>query len=222
MGEPWERIKGETENMYASFCVYRDMGPDRSLRSASKKYGNDGEAGRYFERLSARFNWVERARLYDDHLERERRKAMEKERLDMDIRHARIGMLGLNKAVEKLREMDANSLTASDVVRLMDISARIERLARGASTEHADHRILLQGQLQIARDIIGDPIASGHIHDAIQQLAGSSGKSGGAGVHDHERVVESGTASDRIEQEAGGHRNGQDQTPDDNDAAEAR
>ena len=65
--QPWERQKYETSRSFAAFCLYRDLGPGRSIEAAirlhagykSKKKtdGEDGSIG-----LPKIIGWRERAR----------------------------------------------------------------------------------------------------------------------------------------------------------------
>jgi hypothetical protein len=97
---PWERIthgsRIESPRAYSYFCVYRDMGPERSIpkaftlfkapRQTSSKVvtitqsSADGNAnsfirsGYWFE-LSSRFKWTKRAGAWDDDQERIKREA---------------------------------------------------------------------------------------------------------------------------------------------------
>jgi len=72
----WERQERESEKAYSYFCYYRDFGKDRSTVKVQQEFS---KSKRFMDGLSSKHNWVERARAYDDYLEREIRKANEKE-----------------------------------------------------------------------------------------------------------------------------------------------
>jgi hypothetical protein len=72
MARPWDRRKGESEEAYEAFIRYRDMAEGRSIDAV----GKEGGKGRgILERWSARYHWVERARIWDNHLQSERDRA---------------------------------------------------------------------------------------------------------------------------------------------------
>jgi hypothetical protein len=90
---------------------------------------------------SSRYRWVERAELHDDFQERLARRAREKDRIAMLDRHARLGMLGQSLALDSLRkrlqeaqEDPTKTLSTQDATRLLDVSVKVERLARGEPT----------------------------------------------------------------------------------------
>jgi hypothetical protein len=138
--QPWDRQVGESSKAYSHLCIYRDMGVSRSLRHMAGLPGCTS-VRRQLNRWSSRWRWVERCQRYDDHLERQARLEQEKERKDMAKRHAKIAILGQTlvvKSTEKLiAEVEDGSrrATASDISRLLDVSVRVERLARGEPTE---------------------------------------------------------------------------------------
>jgi hypothetical protein len=55
-----QRLKGEPAKAFAAFCIFRDLGPRRSLREYIANKG-----GRHWPRWSAQWNWVERASQFD-------------------------------------------------------------------------------------------------------------------------------------------------------------
>jgi hypothetical protein len=92
-----EREKGETESAWTSYLAYRDLGPERTLEAANQT-GTKGvpKTLSSLKKLSTRWRWVERARSWDNHLQRERDRiavqqaaTWEKRRLDdLEILHA--------------------------------------------------------------------------------------------------------------------------------------
>lgn len=81
---PWDQQPGESRGQYAKFCAYRDLGPARNLEDAARAYTplqkparprTRPPKGDDWSKLRTRWRWVERARAYDAHLERERRRA---------------------------------------------------------------------------------------------------------------------------------------------------
>ncbi len=136
MRESWERLKGESSKAYAHFCLYRDLGPERSLR----KLIEDGKATvkqRRLEHWSAHNRWVDRAQAYDDELERQLRAKNEKARKEMAERHARLALAGQNILVQQLNAWSQAppQLSPSEAARWLDVLVKIERLARGEPTE---------------------------------------------------------------------------------------
>jgi hypothetical protein len=67
----WHRMARESEEAHVAFLTYRDMGTDRSIEAASRKHTKSLQN---FKELSARHNWVERSRSWDNYLQRERDK----------------------------------------------------------------------------------------------------------------------------------------------------
>jgi len=136
----WDRQPRETSRAYELFCGYRDLGTERSLRKL--KQGTNGAPNvNRLKRLSTRWNWVERCERYDDYLEQQDRLQQEKERREMRKRHAKIAVLGQNIVVREMESLIAkgqsggSQLTPSDVARLMDVTVKVERLARGEPTD---------------------------------------------------------------------------------------
>lgn len=67
--KPWERQPKESEEAYAAFLAYRDMGPGRTLEGAGKLLE---KSWKHFGHYSSRWRWVERCEAWDNHLQRER------------------------------------------------------------------------------------------------------------------------------------------------------
>lgn len=136
----WDRLPGESSKAYHHFCLYRDMSIDRSLRRM-EKLDACGSVRRQLNRWSSRWRWVERCQQYDEYLEYQLRTQQEKERREMSKRHAKIAMLGQNILVKGMEELLAkvqsgqHNLAPSELARLMDVSVKVERLARGEPTE---------------------------------------------------------------------------------------
>lgn len=151
----WERQKGESQRAYEAFAIYRDMGPSRSLAKVAKKLG---KAISLIERWSRKWNWVERAALYDDELDRQYRAEQEEERKKMAERHAKQAMMIQNKIVQRLQTLDPNQLSPSDLIRWFDIAVKVERLARGQSTEIT--KLEHNGQVSVNNDYITQRILS--------------------------------------------------------------
>lgn len=75
MSQPWERREGETSKAFAAFCVYRDMGPERSIDKVSAKYQ---KSVALLNRWCQANDWPRRATSYDDHMDAVRRSGREK------------------------------------------------------------------------------------------------------------------------------------------------
>lgn len=83
--EVWERQECDTDKSYRAFCIYRDLGPMRSLEAAERAYREWGDRGEkmgpstLFERWSSKGKWSDRVKAFDIFQERERRSNQTKE-----------------------------------------------------------------------------------------------------------------------------------------------
>jgi hypothetical protein len=139
MSQPWERRSHESSKSFRHFCIYRDMGPGRSLAKAA---GESGVRVGLLERFSAKWEWVARVTAYDDELDRQKRESNEAERRSMADRHARLAMLIQSAAIDQTRKWleevqasDKPIWTPDQLNRIMATSVQIERVARGEPSE---------------------------------------------------------------------------------------
>jgi hypothetical protein len=136
----WDRQLRETSRSYELFSVYRNLGPQRSLAKARESSSGMPSIPR-LKVLSVRWNWVDRARKYDDYLEHQERFQQEKERREMRKRHAKMAVLAQNIAVEGLKNLLAKvqggeqGVAPADLTRLLEAGVKVERLSRGESSD---------------------------------------------------------------------------------------
>jgi hypothetical protein len=155
MSVPWEQLPGESSKAYAAFAIYRDLGPRRSLEEASRLYhnktpesatptagGRRREASGQIRRWAGRWDWVARARAWDQELERIKRHQQVEAVAEMAERHAKEALMLQNKAVERLRLLRPEELVPRDTLSFLIEAAKLERLARGEPTERVaeEHR----------------------------------------------------------------------------------
>lgn len=128
----WDRLDNETTKQYEAFCVYRDMGQDRSLRAVAEKL-NKSET--LMGRWSGKNQWVERSTAWDDEKERIEREIAQKEQIKairaMRKRQAESGYALQIKGLKGLEKLPLDELSAQDIVKLVVEGAKLERIGRG-------------------------------------------------------------------------------------------
>lgn len=148
--EPWERQEGEGPEAFEAFSVYRDMGPTRSIRAACRHIG---KARSLLGEWSVKWSWAIRATAYDVDVAKrsalEQKDAAEKARK----KHATIGSLLQQKALQALQDLDAGRLKPSDLIRMMELGVRMERDALGLATGRFE--IIGVGQQSQVADVSG-------------------------------------------------------------------
>lgn len=137
---PWEVQPSETERAYNAFCVYRDLGPRRTLVKTARIYYDLGENAdvpgtspklRQIKTWSATYGWVGRAHAWDIHVDEEARLDQIEAVKEMRKRHAAVANMTLGKAAERLRTAPTETLSIADAARLLDLAVKVERMARG-------------------------------------------------------------------------------------------
>jgi hypothetical protein len=177
---PWERQPGESSRAFGAFCVYRDLGPRRSLRAAAEKYYQRSSLAvlRQCNTWSSAFRWVERASAWDRHLDAEARRAQEEARRDMAERQAREARALQAKAVERLKVLRPEELGPADVLRYFVEAAKLERLALGEPEAVQRQEVTGRGGSPL-RFSLEDAVAAAREleeseHDAVQRRGGTT------------------------------------------------
>lgn len=138
---PWERRENESTKAYEAFCIYRDMGRERSLAKVSEK---QQKSGSLIGRWSRENDWVNRAAKWDDEQERIEREIAQKEQAkairDMRARHAKLAEAMLMKAARGLARIPDDEIKPVDVSRMVDIASKLERISRGDVGEVIEER----------------------------------------------------------------------------------
>lgn len=75
----FERMPGEPPKAFSAFRMYRDMGSTRTLENVRISLGKPPVYAAMLEQWSTKYEWVERAGLYDAYLDAKEREAREAE-----------------------------------------------------------------------------------------------------------------------------------------------
>jgi hypothetical protein len=185
--EPGDRIDGEGQKAFEAFRAYRDLGPTRSLAQVAQGLG---KSRTIVARWSAEFAWVERVAAWDDYadrLDRERDLAERREaRRRMLEDHARAGRALVQVGAQALANYDASDperaadarrridcMTAAEAARLMEAGSKMERLARGETSERVDMREAMKwvdGFLEVALTYVPVDAQDAFLADVDAQL----------------------------------------------------
>lgn len=84
---PWERQKTETPKAYEAFCLYRDMGPQRTLRAVGEQLA---KTHAIISRWSSAYGWAERVRAWDSMPVLKTEQAYEDMARDIAAQHKRL------------------------------------------------------------------------------------------------------------------------------------
>lgn len=147
----WERQQNESSKAYSVFCVYRDLGPERSQEKTIEKLPKK-RVIKTVANWASKFNWVARCQAYDDYLERKKREEREKAILDMVERHTKEATALQQKGLEMLRTLIVEDGKWQDAWRLIIEGAKLERLSRGEPTEIGKQEISLPAIVEVMVD----------------------------------------------------------------------
>jgi hypothetical protein len=138
--KPTDPQPREPGTSFAGFVLYREMPSDRrSLREVACRLGRSESL---VERYSSRWNWVERARVWDRDQVRLSSQAQARAAADWVDRHAEEGrklqifaMAALNKYIDRDgdgRIIGVRNVPLRDALLMMKLGSQIERAAAGA------------------------------------------------------------------------------------------
>lgn len=82
--KPYDRQPNETDKSWAAFCIYRDMGGERSLEKLGQKLGK--RSLRFLYVWCSRYKWVDRCRVFDNEELQRQSIALRQTRLDRQLK----------------------------------------------------------------------------------------------------------------------------------------
>ena len=126
--DPWEQQNGEGAKAFEAFCIYRDLGPSRSLAKVAKRLG---KSNTLIERWSAAYDWVNRCNAWDLEQDRVARQQQLDEIKKMRKRHAAVAQKALEKIAEALEMIDTTRMGSAGMASLMETASKLERISRG-------------------------------------------------------------------------------------------
>ncbi len=147
----YSRLCGETDKAFEAFRIYRDMGSERSIPKVAQQLT---KSHTLLDRWAGKYSWSTRVKAYEDYLDNLAIEGAENARREMADRHIQLSGMLQSVSTAKLEEWQKQvqawqqdpqlnqlpDLTPSDVVRLIELGIRIERLCRGESTEVVEPR----------------------------------------------------------------------------------
>jgi hypothetical protein len=162
--ELWEQQDGEGATAFNHFVYYRDMRYPRITKTVKDAQGNvttqtttemvmDGTVPyvkRSLRKVAADFGmnfrtiarqseageWVKRCEAYDAYVDRKNREVNEAAIRKMNQEHALLAQQMIRKATRRLLKLPEEEINAAELVRMVDVAVKVERLSRGESTDN--------------------------------------------------------------------------------------
>ncbi len=125
--KPWERQPGEGEKPFAAFVVYRDMEEKRSLKAVADELH---KSYTLIRRWNDNWNWQERARAFDNDLQKQQYAEAKKASRKMATRHIDIALQMQVKALQALKNLDPEKLDPKTLIVLIREATSLERANR--------------------------------------------------------------------------------------------
>lgn len=129
--EPWKRRPGESAKAFAAFVIYRDLGSERTLKKTRECLGKKSGYGRLLEKWSSAFDWVERTKIFDAHMDTKKRGSLELETAEAAKKHVEAANAILKGALKRLKSLDPDDIFAKDLPNWVATAIKLQRQALG-------------------------------------------------------------------------------------------
>lgn len=190
----------ETLRAFGYFCVYRDMGPTRSIKAAAATIGIAYQTA---QDHASRHSWAMRADAFDAWLERAKLDSWLSEqdqmvRAELSISRAMMGVVGRAvrslDAAERVRETALRRMNdgelpydpdvvrpimrPADIPRMLEAAVKVGRLARGEATENinANLTVTSMSDNELRREIEAALADSPEAKDALVGMLDTVGE----------------------------------------------
>jgi hypothetical protein len=145
--DPWEQQPGEPSRWYARFERFRLAGPSRSLLGAvkSERQENGKRSTRSvpqaWAKATQQWRWRERAEAWDVHERRQARAAHAQQIEEMNRRHVQEARGLQSAAIGRLKSLNLEQLSPSEMLRFLVAAAKLERTALGVPESIEEQRL---------------------------------------------------------------------------------
>ena len=196
MSKPWMRTAGETPKAFEAFCIYRDLGPGRTIPDVQDALSKSSGYIRQLWEWSRTYDWVERAAAFDDMIAERTAEASADRAVRAAARHADAGKALVDKGLEALKAKSVDAMTVDGIRGLIGDGVKIERLSLGLVTDNTKQEV--SGNVNITNDriqqVLADPEASRLACDLTERIG--AGKADPGSVRDAREpgAVEAGKA----------------------------
>jgi hypothetical protein len=166
MSPLWNKRASESTQAYAAFCLYRDLGLERSLnaayRSTQRQRPNrpaPAAPGAWTE-WSGKYAWVERAAAYDAYLEEQRRAVRERKLLQLEERQADYQFVNQDRLERRIERMEkildhADETPVQDVTtQSMDESGNVSGTIRTRGLNMSAYARLAREACELAKQAV--------------------------------------------------------------------
>ena len=97
-----ERLEEESQKNYSLYCVYQNMGRNRSLAKVAEQ---TDISKRWIESLSSKYDWTHRTEVYDTHQQQLLYEGMAKEIKEMGKRQASYSLQMITALITPAQEL---------------------------------------------------------------------------------------------------------------------
>ena len=135
----WNRLPAETSKAYLTFCHYRDLGSERSLRKLVQTLNKTPTYLRQLAHWSKKHHWPERVEAYDFHLLEKERQAFEdqlvKRRLELKQNELQVSKQLFTQANKILLETTNTPIDGENISStfLYNLTVKVPRMLEAAS-----------------------------------------------------------------------------------------
>jgi hypothetical protein len=133
--ESWEHLTGEGAAAFSAFCVFRDLGPERSIikaiESAEKNETIRAKRYRVWRNWASKYRWNERAADYDKYTEQLKQTEFRKTIEAQGEIHRMVTGKMLDVVMKKLDTMSPADLGNGTVAEWVQTAIKAERDAAG-------------------------------------------------------------------------------------------
>ena len=125
----WDRLPQESDQAWAAFREYRDLGLTRTVQRVADIVG---KSAAHIFTYSSRYDWRRRVIAYEKHLDGQRLEIHEQTVRDMARRHAVAGEFIWRKALKVIEATPVDQITIREAVSMFRAGTPVERAARAA------------------------------------------------------------------------------------------
>jgi len=143
--EAWQQLPEETDKAYNAFRFYLQGGPYRSLQDVATVLGKDKAYAKQLEKWSRMHNWKARTSAWDAHIDNFLERQYMESVLTMTDRHIQQSHYIQEKVYEQLMSLDLTALKPSELIKLYDITIKVERESCKLKSELMPLKVLSYG-----------------------------------------------------------------------------